>query len=105
MSEAMVSLILLSLGFVVASGQTARTTPPSPVDFINVDAPSPTSQQAGNVVRTLEGSVFGTFNQTKNKKVDFFAYRGIPYAVPPLGELRFKVRPVSPLLMATAVVS
>jgi hypothetical protein len=62
------------------------------IDLINDDVVRPLpGQQQGNVVRTLEGDVFGTLNTTKNKETEFYAYRGIPYAVPPLGDLRFKV--------------
>ena len=35
---------------------------------------------------TLEGSIMKT-----RKGLDIFAFRGIPYALPPLGELRFEV--------------
>ena len=35
---------------------------------------------------TLEGSIMKT-----RKGLNFFAFRGIPYALPPLGELRFEV--------------
>jgi len=38
--------------------------------------------QEGKLIGTVEENIYG------NK---YFAFRGIPYAKPPLGELRFKV--------------
>lgn len=43
------------------------------------------------VVRTSDGVVLGVKNTTKWQKIDYYAYKGIPYAEPPTGELRFKV--------------
>lgn len=43
------------------------------------------------VVQTKSGSVRGIRQTTFLKKVDFYSFRGIPYAKPPTGELRFKV--------------
>lgn len=43
------------------------------------------------VVETKNGQVRGRRETSLRNKVDFFAFRGIPYAKPPLGDLRFKV--------------
>lgn len=45
----------------------------------------------GNIVKTTNGRVRGVRETTQRKQVDFVAFRGIPYAKPPLGELRLKV--------------
>lgn len=45
----------------------------------------------GNVVLTTNGWVRGSQETTQRQQVDFVAFRGIPYAKPPLGELRLKV--------------
>ena len=44
---------------------------------------------------TLEdgGSVMGTFKASRNQTLNFAAFMGIPFAQPPIGDLRFK-RPV-----------
>lgn len=44
-----------------------------------------------NIVLTTNGWVRGSRETTQRKQVDFIAFRGIPYAKPPIGELRFKV--------------
>lgn len=46
--------------------------------------------QDGPIVETKSGSILGTV-LTSRKGVDFYAFRKIPYAEPPIGELRFKV--------------
>lgn len=43
------------------------------------------------IVETSDGKVRGFRDTTLLKKVDFFAFKGIPYAKVPTGELRFKV--------------
>lgn len=45
----------------------------------------------GNIVATTNGWVRGVRETTQRKQVAFVAFRGIPYAKPPLGELRLKV--------------
>lgn len=42
-------------------------------------------------VEIANGSIRGTRQTSLWKKVDFFAFRGIPYAKPPVGDLRLKV--------------
>lgn len=42
-------------------------------------------------ILTTNGWVRGSQETTQRKQVKFVAYRGIPYAKPPVGELRFKV--------------
>lgn len=43
------------------------------------------------VVETVNGHIRGTRNTTLLKNVAFYSFKGIPYAKPPVGELRFKV--------------
>lgn len=43
------------------------------------------------IVETNTGSIRGLRETSLWKKVDFHAFRGIPYAKPPVGDLRFKV--------------
>lgn len=42
-------------------------------------------------VETGNGLVRGSRHTSLRKKVEFFAFRGIPYAKPPVGDLRLKV--------------
>lgn len=42
-------------------------------------------------ILTTNGWVRGSQETTQRKQLEFVAYRGIPYAKPPVGELRFKV--------------
>lgn len=42
------------------------------------------------IVETTYGPVFGS-KRTSILGDDFYSFRGIPYAKPPLGDLRFKV--------------
>lgn len=47
-----------------------------------------------NIYKTVEiknGAVRGIMNKTILNQKDFYSFRGIPFAKPPLGELRFKV--------------
>ena len=54
----------------------------------SAEAPA-TSTTIGEVVRTKHGAVRGT-TVTELEKVTAFIYRGIPYAAPPVGDLRWK---------------
>ena len=42
------------------------------------------------LVNIKNGTLEGTIMETR-KGLNFFAFRGIPYASPPVGELRFEV--------------
>lgn len=44
------------------------------------------------IVQTSNGPVRGSRETSPRKRVEFHAFRGIPYARPPLGDLRFKVK-------------
>lgn len=46
---------------------------------------------AFKVIETNDGSVRGLRKTTFLKKVDFYSFKGIPFAKPPIGDLRFKV--------------
>lgn len=48
------------------------------------------SQEYGTTLTLKPGLVIGRILKTSNGR-DFYAFRGIPYATPPLGLLRFKV--------------
>lgn len=43
--------------------------------------------------KTINGHLRG-LKQTSIEGFDFYAFKGIPYAKPPVGELRFKVRKI-----------
>ena len=45
----------------------------------------------GVLLHTKQGSLKGLVSQSRNGR-DFYSFYSIPYAEPPLGELRFKVR-------------
>jgi para-nitrobenzyl esterase len=53
----------------------------------NMPATAPAT--IGAVVQTKQGAIRGT-TVTENETVTAFIYRGIPYAAPPVGELRWK---------------
>lgn len=42
-------------------------------------------------IETSHGPVRGKQNRTLFEKKSFYSFRGIPFAKPPIGELRFKV--------------
>lgn len=42
-------------------------------------------------IETNDGKVRGVRKTTLIKEIDFYAFKGIPYAKSPTGELRFKV--------------
>lgn len=44
-----------------------------------------------NVLRLNQGQIIGSFLKSREGRV-FKAYQGIPYAKPPIGDLRFKVK-------------
>lgn len=48
------------------------------------------SQDYGTTLTLKQGLVIGRILKTSNGR-DFYAFRGIPYATPPIGLLRFKV--------------
>ncbi|GFV73667.1 esterase FE4 [Trichonephila clavipes] len=48
------------------------------------------SQEYGTTLTLKQGLVIGRILKTYNGR-DFYAFRGIPYATPPIGLLRFKV--------------
>lgn len=43
------------------------------------------------VIETSDGAVRGVNHTTWWKKVDYYSFKGIPYAEKPIGKLRFKV--------------
>lgn len=49
------------------------------------------SIEASPVVQIKNGTLEGTVMKSRNGR-EFWAFRGIPYAKPPVGELRFEVR-------------
>lgn len=44
------------------------------------------------IVKTKNGKVRGVWKTSLLKNIPFYAFKGIPYAKPPIGDLRFKVR-------------
>lgn len=43
------------------------------------------------IVKTIGGDVRGIRKTTLLKNVEFYSFKGIPYAKPPIDDLRFKV--------------
>lgn len=66
--------ILIQLGIICVFALNA--------DIVRGDSPT---------VKTLNGMLCGTTMPTRHGR-DIYAFLGIPYAAPPLGELRFKVK-------------
>lgn len=42
-------------------------------------------------IETSDGAIRGAKLTTEYKKVDYYSFKGIPYAEAPIGDLRFKV--------------
>lgn len=51
-----------------------------------------TEKNGGEVVQTTTGPVKGIIKKTVWHGIPYHAFFGIPYAKPPLGALRFKVK-------------
>lgn len=49
------------------------------------------SYEEYKVIGTNNGKVRGIHQTTLIEKIDFYEFKGIPYAKPPIGALRFKV--------------
>lgn len=43
------------------------------------------------IVETTNGKIRGILNTTLLNAIPFYSFRGVPYAKPPIGDLRFKV--------------
>lgn len=50
------------------------------------------SNVESKVIETNVGKIRGLRQTTLIKEVDFYSFKGIPYAESPIGRLRFKVR-------------
>lgn len=57
------------------------------------------STEQYTIVNTNSGTVRGKTQTTLFENKDYYAFKGIPYAKPPVQKLRFKVIHVSPLLI------
>lgn len=44
-----------------------------------------------HTIKIQEGSIRGKLNETLFDKSPYYSFRGIPFAEPPIGDLRFKV--------------
>lgn len=60
-----------------------------PIFFSLVISNKPTEEF--RVVKTNYGSINGTLNVTLFENRRYYSFKGIPFARPPLGHLRFKV--------------
>lgn len=67
-------------------------------DSDDLDSDSDESEEnVFKTVKTTTGSIRGRLNQTLLIQRDYFAFKGIPFAKPPLRELRFKApEPIEP---------
>lgn len=61
------------------------------LSFLLVFTVACAGQHKYRVVETKSGQVRGIRETSFLKNVDFYSFRGIPYAEAPVGELRFKV--------------
>ena len=43
------------------------------------------------IIQTENGKVRGTKMLTAMEEIEYYAFKGIPFAQPPIGNLRFKV--------------
>lgn len=63
-----------------------------------------TSETPKLIARTEHGKLEGTTSLARDGST-IFEFLGVPYAVPPLGELRFKVCAIEKLLQQTLLAS
>lgn len=60
------------------------------ISVILIFSPIPVFCGDGPIVNTPLGRILGTIQKSR-KGIDFYSFRGIRYADPPVGDLRFKV--------------
>lgn len=48
------------------------------------------------IIKTKNGPIRGLRKITLLKKIPYYSFKGIPYAKPPIGDLRFKVSKIGP---------
>lgn len=59
-------------------------------------ARAPDADPAGPLVRVEQGVLLGAHRFTHRDAIPYFSFQGVPYARPPVGELRFKVSSARP---------
>lgn len=59
--------------------------------FVSVTIASKLPHEAHLLVKTSSGELHGNTDETLLNRRIFYSFRGIPYAKPPVGELRFRV--------------
>ena len=59
------------------------------ISIINIPCEGASSKYS--VVETEYGPIRGKLDKTLYDRSEFYAYKGIPFALPPVGNLRFKV--------------